>query len=139
MLRPFRDLLQNSFQSLADRPGLPSLPLSVAHLGSGEGSRVHPQTESLERDPCKDDPALDLKGIRVLVVDDESDARETLQQILEHCNAEVQTAPSAAEALRILEVWRPDVLLFALPARPGPRDRMRLDAAAFDAHEHLGG
>jgi CheY-like chemotaxis protein len=72
-------------------------------------------------DPCKEDPALDLRGIRVLVVDDEPDARETLQQILEHCNAEARTAGSAAEALRALEDWRPDVLLsdIGMPGEDG--------------------
>jgi PAS domain S-box-containing protein len=98
------------------------LPLSVAHLTPGEAVRVHPRTEELgPADPCRDDPALNLKGIRVLVVDDEPDARETLQQILEHCNAEVRTAGSAAEAMKLLESWRPDVLLsdIGMPGEDG--------------------
>ena len=98
------------------------LPLSVAHLTPGEGLRIHPRTEELApADPCRDDPALDLKGIRVLVVDDEPDARETLQQILEHCNAEVRTVGSAAEAVKHLESWRPDVLLsdIGMPGEDG--------------------
>jgi PAS domain S-box-containing protein len=98
------------------------LPLSVAHLTPGEGVRIHPRTEELApADPCRDDPALDLKGIRVLVVDDEPDARETLQQILEHCNAEARTVGSAAEAIKLLESWRPDVLLsdIGMPGEDG--------------------
>jgi PAS domain S-box-containing protein len=99
-----------------------ALPLSVAHLTPEEATRVHPRTEELgPADPCRDDPALDLKGIRVLVVDDEPDARETLQQILEHCNAEVRTVGSAAEAMKLLESWRPDVLLsdIGMPGEDG--------------------
>ena len=99
-----------------------ALPLSVAHLTPGEGVRIHPRTDELaQADPCRDDPALDLKGIRVLVVDDEPDARETLQQILEHCNAEVRTVSSAAEAMKLLESWRPDVLLsdIGMPGEDG--------------------
>jgi PAS domain S-box-containing protein len=99
-----------------------ALPLSVAHLTPDEAVRVHPRAEELApADPCRDDPALDLRGIRVLVVDDEPDARETLQQILEHCNAEVRTVGSAAEAMKVLESWRPDVLLsdIGMPVEDG--------------------
>jgi PAS domain S-box-containing protein len=98
-----------------------ALPLSVAHLTSAEGQRVHPRTDPGETDPCQQSPELNLKGIRVLVVDDEPDARETLQQILEHCDGEVRVADSAAEALRMLEDWRPDVLLsdIGMPGEDG--------------------
>jgi PAS domain S-box-containing protein len=97
------------------------LPVSVAHLTPTEGIRVHPRAEVGEGDPCLDDPSLDLRGIRILVVDDEPDARETLQQILEHCNGEVLAVGSAAEALRTLEAWRPDVLLsdIGMPGEDG--------------------
>jgi PAS domain S-box-containing protein len=87
------------------------LPVSIAHLAPADRRRVHPQAALGPSDPCRDDPALDLRGIRVLVVDDEPDARETVQQILEHCNAEVATAGSAREALDLLPRWRPHVLL----------------------------
>jgi PAS domain S-box-containing protein len=87
------------------------LPVSVAHMTPAEGERVHPRAESGQKDPCQTDPELDLRGIRVLVVDDDADARETLRELLEHCNAEVLIAGSAEEALEILPRWRPDVLL----------------------------
>jgi PAS domain S-box-containing protein len=97
------------------------LPLSIAHLTPTEGARIHPRAEGGPDDPCRDDPHLDLRGIRILVVDDEPDARETLQQILEHCNGEVRTVGSAAEALKSLEAWRPDVLLsdIGMPGEDG--------------------
>jgi hypothetical protein len=40
----------------------------------------------------------ELLGLRVLVVDDEPDARELVQSVLETCNAHVLTAKSASEA-----------------------------------------
>jgi signal transduction histidine kinase len=98
------------------------LPLSVAHLAPepGEEARVHPRASDASGSPG-DDPALDLKGTRVLVVEDEENARETLRQILEHCAAEVRTVTSAAEAMEELERWRPDVLLsdIGLPGEDG--------------------
>jgi PAS domain S-box-containing protein len=100
---------------------LVALPLSIAHLTPAESQRVHPAAEISGENPCEENSALDLRGIRVLVVDDEPDARETMRQILEHCNAEVQTASSAAEAISRLEKWRPDVLLsdIGMPGEDG--------------------
>ncbi|HEV2845121.1 MAG TPA: response regulator, partial [Thermoanaerobaculia bacterium] len=97
------------------------LPLSVAHVEPADPKRVHPRVEIQSGDPCKDDPTLDLAGIRVLVVDDEPDARETLQQILEHCNAEVLAVSSAREALEALARWRPDILVsdIGMPGEDG--------------------
>jgi CheY-like chemotaxis protein len=45
----------------------------------------------------------ELRGMRVLVVDDDADNREMLAMILEHSGAVVATADSAADALRVLE------------------------------------
>ena len=43
-----------------------------------------------------------LEGVRVLVVDDEGDARDLLSTILAQCKAEVRAVASVAEALEIL-------------------------------------
>jgi signal transduction histidine kinase len=98
------------------------LPVSVAHLDpeTGEIERIHPAANDPDA-ACKDDPALNLKGIRVLVVEDEPDARETLRYILEHCDAEVWTVASAAEALDELARFKPHVLLsdIGLPGEDG--------------------
>ena len=56
------------------------------------------------------DPAL-LRDLRVLVVDDEEDARELLQTTLTHYGAAVTTAPTAVAALDAIDRLRPDVLL----------------------------
>ncbi len=52
-----------------------------------------------------------LKGLHILVVDDEEDAREMLKIMLERSAAEVSTSASAREALQAIERERPDVLI----------------------------
>jgi CheY-like chemotaxis protein len=64
---------------------------------------------------------LGIEGLRVLVVDDEPDARELLVSLLEHCQAEVRSAATAAEALDALASMRPDVVVsdIAMPGMDG--------------------
>jgi PAS domain S-box-containing protein len=52
-----------------------------------------------------------LEGVKVLVVDDEPDARRLLTEVLSRRGALVQSASSAGEALELLQAWRPHVLL----------------------------
>jgi CheY-like chemotaxis protein len=52
-----------------------------------------------------------LDGLRVLVVDDEEDARDLLATVLGNAGADVITAASAAEVLPLIERERPDVLI----------------------------
>jgi CheY-like chemotaxis protein len=65
-------------------------------------------------------PATSLDGLTVLVVDDDSDARE-LVAACSPSRAEVLTAASAAEALPLVERERPDVLVsdIAMPEIDG--------------------
>jgi CheY-like chemotaxis protein len=62
-----------------------------------------------------------LRGIRVLVVDDDADNCEVLAAMLEHCGAHVVTAQSAAEALSAFEIQVPHVLVsdIGLPGEDG--------------------
>jgi CheY-like chemotaxis protein len=53
----------------------------------------------------------ELKGLRVLVVDDEHDARDLVTEILQTCGAIVCSAGSAAEAMERLRTERPEVLV----------------------------
>jgi signal transduction histidine kinase/PleD family two-component response regulator len=66
-------------------------------------------------------PQASLKGLRVLVVDDERDAREVVRAILEARGALVEAAPSAAEGFAAFRRSRPDVLLsdIAMPGGDG--------------------
>ncbi|HEY6119061.1 MAG TPA: response regulator, partial [Pyrinomonadaceae bacterium] len=62
-----------------------------------------------------------LAGVRVLVVEDEPDARELLSLTLECSGAEVAAVESSEEALNNLQVFKPDVLLsdIGLPIESG--------------------
>lgn len=63
----------------------------------------------------------ELKGLRVLVVDDEEDARELLVGILEKCGSIVTTAGSAAEALEQVRAHGPEILIsdIGMPGEDG--------------------
>ena len=52
-----------------------------------------------------------IRGVRVLVVDDEEDARTMIARVLEGCEAAVTAAASAAEALACLQTGDFDVLV----------------------------
>jgi signal transduction histidine kinase/ActR/RegA family two-component response regulator len=69
--------------------------------------RVYSQADKIVR--LEEGP--DLKGIRVLVVDDDDDARGLVEKVLETHGATVKTVPSAREALDVLGRERVDVLL----------------------------
>jgi len=62
-----------------------------------------------------------LDQVRVLLVDDEPNANEAVQALLDSCGAEVRVAGSAAQALQMLDVWKPDVLIsdIAMPEEDG--------------------
>ena len=49
--------------------------------------------------------------MRVLVVEDEPDARALVRRVLADCDAEVRTAGSVEEALELLRTGTPDVLV----------------------------
>jgi len=63
----------------------------------------------------------DLSGLRVLVVDDEPDARDLIRRILVRRRALVETAASADEAMELVHLHRPHVLLsdIGMPIRDG--------------------
>jgi len=62
-----------------------------------------------------------LLGLRILVVDDEPDARELLLAELSRCGAVVELAETAAEALQRVSDWLPDALIsdIGLPQMDG--------------------
>jgi len=97
-----------------------SLPLTVVHPElAAEPERRHPVARSENGVPV--DACLSLKGLKVLVVDDEPDARELIKRLLERCDAVVTTAASAAEAFGRLQAERPDVLVsdIGMPVEDG--------------------
>jgi signal transduction histidine kinase/ActR/RegA family two-component response regulator len=62
-----------------------------------------------------------LNGLRVLLVDDEPEARQIITTVIARTGASVQSCTSASEALSKLIEWRPDVLLsdIAMPEEDG--------------------
>jgi CheY-like chemotaxis protein len=52
-----------------------------------------------------------LNGLRVLIVDDEADARELCTTVLEQYGAEVIAVATASEALDVIKQSQPDVLV----------------------------
>jgi len=62
-----------------------------------------------------------LDGVRVLVVDDDSDTRQMLKAVLSECHADVITAASVAEAIKEIEQRKPDVLVsdLGMPEQDG--------------------
>jgi CheY-like chemotaxis protein len=105
-----------------------------------------------------------LEGFRIVLVDDDPDARDLLTTVLVQRSAEVFAAESASEALRLVQRERPHVLIsdiampeedgytlirrvrlltedeggrtpsIAVTAYAGRADRTRALEAGFDAH-----
>src|SRR5450830_286210 len=118
-----------------------------------------------EPEPANRLEPRDLHGLRVLVVDDETDTRDLIKRVLADCNAEVAVAANAGEALDLLPRVRPELVIsdigmpdmdgfellaqiravgperggnvpvIALTAFAQPEDRLRALQAGF--HDHL--
>jgi signal transduction histidine kinase len=109
--------------------------VTVESKGSGRGSTftvtlpISPARPSqLERPPPLRfaptpplGPRADLAGVKVLVVDDEPDARELLGEMLQACHLHVRTAGTVEEALRVFDEYRPDVVVsdIGMPGEDG--------------------
>jgi PAS domain S-box-containing protein len=65
--------------------------------------------------------AQPLSGVKVLVVDDDADARESVSLALAQCGAKTAAVGSAREALQMLHEFRPDVLVsdIGMPGEDG--------------------
>lgn len=82
------------------------LPMSAVHRALFEDQRSQPKTVTVT--PFT---VMDLTNVKVLVIDDQADARALIKRVLTECNAEVVTAATADEVLRLLEKERPHVLI----------------------------
>jgi CheY-like chemotaxis protein len=115
---------------------LPARPGSVAAAEAEPAAAVVGSSRS----------ALRIDGVRVLVTDDDMNARELLAAILENAGAELRAAASAEDAVMILQTWTPDVMLsdIEMPGEDGyglvekarrmSEGRGRLVAIALTAH-----
>jgi signal transduction histidine kinase/ActR/RegA family two-component response regulator len=88
-----------TFPLLSDR----AEAVAIAHGSDGAG-----ETHSLD-------------GLRVLLVDDEPEARQIITTVITRTGAEVTACTSAGEALAKLIEWKPDVILsdIAMPEEDG--------------------
>jgi signal transduction histidine kinase/ActR/RegA family two-component response regulator len=93
------------------------LPLLLTRGETGAATRSHLTAGGLD----SPDSHSSLAGLRILVVDDEADARDMIQAVLELCGSEVTTADSALAALKIMERSKPDVLIsdIGMPSEDG--------------------
>ncbi|MBI2202877.1 MAG: response regulator [Candidatus Rokubacteria bacterium] len=136
----------------------------VASAGEGQGSTftvrlplmfdaakgdLRPERVSAPTPAAGAEPLMALAGRRILVVDDEPDAREFVTAVLEQHGAKVRTVASARDALTALKSEMPDVLVsdIAMPGQDG-RDLIRevrqleherggaIPAVAITAHAH---
>jgi PAS domain S-box-containing protein len=85
------------------------LPLAAVLTDESDSRPAHPATDGFGR-PSRDG-AESLAGLRVLVVDDEPDARLLIKRTLEEHGADVVAVGSAGEAMAVFEAVRPEVLL----------------------------
>ncbi len=84
-----------------------ALPITVVH--PEQQNRIRPaEPENGDDDDCGGN---DLDGLRVLVVDDEPDARALMKRGLSDCGGEVAVAGSVADALTLIESFKPDILV----------------------------
>ncbi|HEY9405238.1 MAG TPA: PAS domain S-box protein [Pyrinomonadaceae bacterium] len=92
-------------------------------------------------------PVSHLADLRVLIVDDEADARLLLKTIMEQSGAKVRAAASASEAMTALKEFRPDILVsdIGMPQEDGyallrsvralsPEEGGRIPAVALTAY-----
>jgi signal transduction histidine kinase/ActR/RegA family two-component response regulator len=139
---------------------------SAASAGPGRGSAFTIRLPAISAPATLPAPAGSAAGAEpreVLIVEDNADARETLQRLLQHGGHRVHAAIDAAQALAALRTLRPQVALIdiGLPGMDGyelarrirseidrerrmllvavtgyglPEDRRRSAAAGFDAH-----
>ena len=101
----------------ADSPGVGggstftvSLPLSFAHAAAPAHADA-PGPAGAAATAASASTRNTLGGVRVLLVEDDGDARDLMTRMLREHGAEVTAASSAAEALDIFAALEPDVLV----------------------------
>jgi hypothetical protein len=90
-------------------------------------------------DQSASDKAGELKGVRVLLVEDELDMRTLLGLMLERAGAEVAVTGTAEEALAQIVEFNPDLLLsdIGLPVEDGYELIRKLRASPLEALKQI--
>ena len=83
------------------------LPIALApSAGLGDESRIHHGAVASGAFPMPS-----LGGLRILVVDDDADARDVISAVLSQAGAEVATASSTPQAIDLIDSWGPNILI----------------------------
>jgi PAS domain S-box-containing protein len=83
-------------------------------------ARIIDNLLELSGKPAEGARAIDaplLGGVRVLVLEDDAQARELVLKVLRVAGAEARAVENSAEALRLLQEWRPDIILSDMTTR----------------------
>ncbi len=99
-----------------------TVELPIAALRHSDfGLRLEEQDSTASQSALGNPQSAILSGLRVLVVDDEEDARELLRTVLEKRGAEVVAVAGVREALAAIERDPPDVLIsdIGMPVEDG--------------------
>jgi signal transduction histidine kinase/ActR/RegA family two-component response regulator len=122
IVRTIVELHGGEITAHSEGPGLGSrmlikLPILATSQAIGETWQRHP----IAGNGTGHEVLRRLDGIKVLVVDDEATTNEAVQALFTSCGATVRLASSAAEALAVLDGWKPDVLVsdIAMPVEDG--------------------
>lgn len=112
--------------------------------GPGQGSTftvslpiraVAPPAPGAPRTGADSDSPVSVPNARVLVVDDEPDARELVREVLEEAGAAVLAVESATLGLQAISSWRPNVVVsdIGMPGEDGYAFLQRLRALPPEA------
>jgi signal transduction histidine kinase/ActR/RegA family two-component response regulator len=98
-----------------------TLPLAVLRTQAEDDKEERRHPDAQQALPSDLKSQFQLRGLKVLVVDDEPDARALVARLLQSRDADVITAGSAAEALELVQKERPDVLVsdIGMPVEDG--------------------
>lgn len=97
-----------------------SLPMIAIHPEEdAKVARHHPRIAHQQTDTS--DSCADIADVRVLVIDDEPDARALVKRLLEDCHAIVTATDSVEEVVRLVETRQFDVLIsdIGMPGEDG--------------------
>jgi signal transduction histidine kinase/DNA-binding response OmpR family regulator len=76
-----------------------------------EGDQVSAEVQPNGSEGRLTEYATLLDGLRILVVDDDADSRDVVEAILNSCGSEVTCCKSAAEAIKAVRDWKPDLMV----------------------------
>ncbi|HEX8635550.1 MAG TPA: PAS domain S-box protein [Pyrinomonadaceae bacterium] len=124
-----------------------TIELPVADGDRDDATEAQKLSASLAEVAATVGSASELVNLRVLVVDDEPDARLLLKTVMERSGAQVRVAASASEAMAALKEFRPDILVsdIGMPQEDGyallrrvralsPAEGGRIPAVALTAY-----